>query len=191
MWLDLYLKIFQKLPSVSYNVYLIKHTECSYHAKLADIYVCKLHSVPDIRDKKNCSGFSDPLIFSKFSGNHPLNHPIIFSPSGSPSLILFAFRVQHPLIFLALQIVSLKIFCFRVLFINVTWVATAVAPTPAKWPTIISTLSQWFLHLSGKLLQHLSSRHLTQMLLQNKQLQEGLVGVKKFLLEPTNICKLA
>ena len=29
MWLDLYLKIFQKLPSVSYNVYLIKHTECN------------------------------------------------------------------------------------------------------------------------------------------------------------------
>ena len=30
MWLDLYLKIFQKLPSVSYNVYLIKHTECMH-----------------------------------------------------------------------------------------------------------------------------------------------------------------
>ena len=64
----------------------------------------RVHSVPDIRDKKNRSGFSDPLIFSKFSGNHPLIHPIIFSPSGSPSLIFFAFRVQHPLMFLASQI---------------------------------------------------------------------------------------
>ena len=31
MRLDLYLKIFQKLPSVSYNVYLIKHTECTIY----------------------------------------------------------------------------------------------------------------------------------------------------------------
>ena len=46
-------------------------------------------------------------------------------------------------------------------------------------PMTVSTPSQWFLHLSGKLLQHLSSRHLTQMLLQNKQLQEGLVWAKK------------
>ena len=73
-----------------------------------------VHSVPDLRDKKNRSGFSNPLIFSKFSGNHPLIHPIIFSPSGSPSLIFFAFRVQHPLFFLASQIVSLRNFCFRV-----------------------------------------------------------------------------
>ena len=77
-------------------------------------YIADVHSVPDLRDKKNRSGFNNPLIFSKFSGNHPLIHPIIFSPSGSPSLIFFAFRVQHPLFFFASRIVSLKIFCFRV-----------------------------------------------------------------------------
>ena len=59
---------------------------------------------------KNLSGFSDPLIFSKFSGNYPLIHPIIFSPSGSPSLIFFAFRVQHPLFFWLRELYPLKIF---------------------------------------------------------------------------------
>ena len=69
-----------------------------------------IHSVPDLRDKKNRSGFSNPLIFSKLSGNHPLIHPIIFSPSGSPSLIFFAFRVQHPLFFWLRELYPLKIF---------------------------------------------------------------------------------
>ena len=34
------------------------------------------HSVPDMRDEKYRSGFSQPVIFPEFSGNYPLIDPL-------------------------------------------------------------------------------------------------------------------